>query len=81
MNFHHASKNRSVNRAKLNASHLVFLLHLLHLPELLRGQHALYPLHVPHEEALRLEELVVGSLPRLFELVVLLPLQLQFMTH
>lgn len=61
--------------------HLVLLLHLLHLAELLWRQHALDPLHVPHEEALRLEELVIGPLPRVLQLVVLLPLQLQLVTH
>lgn len=61
--------------------HLVFLLHLFHLAELLRRQHTLDPLHVPHEEALRLEELIVGSLPCVLQLVVLLPLQFQLVTH
>lgn len=62
-------------------AHLVLLLHLFHLAELLRRQHALDPLHVPHEEPLRLQELIVGSLPRVLQLVVLLPLQLQLVTH
>lgn len=60
--------------------YLVFLLHLLHLAELFWWQHALDPLHVPHKEAVRLQELVVSSLPCVLQLVVLLPLQLQLVT-
>lgn len=68
-------------RMCVHTTYLVSLLDHLHLAQLLRGQHALDPLHVPHEEALGLQELVVCPLPRVLQLVVLLPLQLQLMTH
>ena len=62
-------------------THLVLLLHLLHLAQLLGGEHALDALHVPHQQPLRLQELVVGPLPGVLQLVVLLALQLQLVTH
>lgn len=65
----------------LELLYLVPPLHLLDLAQLFRAQHALDALHVPHQQTLRLQELVVGALPGVLQLVVLLPLELQHVTH
>lgn len=76
----HHSKPTALQKNKRKkrkaAGNLILFFQLFHLPELLRGEHDFHPLHVPHQQPLGLQELVIGFLPRVFQLVVLLPLLL-----
>lgn len=55
---------------------LIFFFQFFDLSKLLRGQDNLHTLHVSHQQTLGLQELVIGFLPRVFQLVVLLSLLL-----
>lgn len=76
MNSIKKKKRERKKKTRRAETDLIFFFQFFDLSKLLRGQDNLHTLHVSHQQTLGLQELVIGFLPRVFQLVVLLSLLL-----